>query len=153
MQRGLAGEILSRLERRGLRIIGLKLMQVDEDLARRHYAEHEARAFFDGLVGYITSSPVIAAVFEGITRSPWCGKTVSETNPAEAEPGTIRGDLALEMGADPRLGRARSPRSARSPLFFGEDLCPTNAIWTAGLRVSGRRRPASHSSRTTTRDL
>jgi nucleoside-diphosphate kinase len=125
MQRGLAGEILSRLERRGLRIVGLKLMQVDESLARRHYAEHEGKPFFDGLVGYITSSPVIAAVFEGSDAIAVVRKTMGKTNPAEAEPGTIRGDLALELGRNLIHG-SDGPESARREiaLFFGEDILP-----------------------------
>ncbi|HWQ28972.1 MAG TPA: nucleoside-diphosphate kinase [Dehalococcoidia bacterium] len=98
MQRGLAGEILSRLERRGLKIVGLKLLQVDEALARRHYAVHEGKPFFEGLVRYITSSPVIAAVFEGTNAVALVRNTMGATNPAEAASGTIRGDLAVEIG-------------------------------------------------------
>jgi nucleoside-diphosphate kinase len=98
MQRGLAGEILSRLERRGLKIVGLKLLQVDEALARRHYAVHEGKPFFEGLVRYITSSPVIAAVFEGTNAVALVRNTMGATNPADAASGTIRGDLAVEIG-------------------------------------------------------
>lgn len=98
MQRGLAGEILSRLERRGLKIVGLKLLQVDEALARRHYAVHEGKPFFEGLVRYITSSPIIAAVFEGTNAVALVRATMGATNPAEAASGTIRGDLAVEIG-------------------------------------------------------
>jgi nucleoside-diphosphate kinase len=121
MQRGLAGEILSRLERRGLRIIGLKLMRVDEDLARRHYAEHEGKPFFSGLVGYITSAPVIAAVLEGTDAIAVVRKTMGVTNPANAEPGTIRGDLALELGRNLIHG-SDGPEAAKREidLFFGE---------------------------------
>ncbi len=98
MQRGLAGEILSRLERRGLKIVGLKLLQVDEALARRHYAVHEGKPFFEGLVRYITSSPIIAAVFEGTNAVALVRNTMGATNPADAASGTIRGDLAVEIG-------------------------------------------------------
>ncbi len=98
MQRGLAGEILSRLERRGLKIVALKLLQVDEALARRHYAVHEGKPFFEGLVRYITSSPIIAAVFEGTNAVALVRATMGATNPAEAASGTIRGDLAVEIG-------------------------------------------------------
>lgn len=98
MQRGLAGEILSRLERRGLKLVGLKLLQVDEALARRHYAVHEGKPFFEGLVRYITSSPIIAAVFEGTNAVALVRNTMGATNPAEAASGTIRGDLAVEIG-------------------------------------------------------
>ncbi|MCH8201452.1 MAG: nucleoside-diphosphate kinase, partial [Chloroflexi bacterium] len=98
MQRGLAGEIISRLESRGLRIVGLRMLRVDEALAKRHYAEHEGKPFFDGLIAYITSSPIIAAVLEGTRAIEVVRKTIGATNPADADPGTIRGDLSVELG-------------------------------------------------------
>lgn len=98
MQRGLASEILGRLERRGLRIVGLKLMQVDRDLAERHYGEHRGKPFFEGLVGYITACPIIAAVFEGTAAVESVRNTMGKTNPRDAAPGTIRGDYGLEIG-------------------------------------------------------
>jgi nucleoside-diphosphate kinase len=98
MQRGLASEILGRLERRGLRIVGLKLMQVDRALAERHYGEHRGKPFFDGLVRYITSCPIIAAVFEGTGAVESVRSTMGKTNPRDAAPGTIRGDFGLEIG-------------------------------------------------------
>ena len=98
MQRGLASEILGRLEHRGLRIVGLKLMQVDRDLAERHYGEHRGKPFFEGLVGYITSCPIIAAVLEGTGAVESVRSTMGKTNPREAAPGTIRGDYGLEIG-------------------------------------------------------
>lgn len=98
MQRGLASEILSRLERRGLRIVGLKLMQVDRALAERHYGEHVGKPFFESLVGYITSCPIIAAVFEGTNAVESVRNTMGKTNPKDAAPGTIRGDYGLEIG-------------------------------------------------------
>lgn len=121
VQRGLAGDIINRLERRGLRIIGLKLMQVDEALAKRHYAEHEGKPFFGGLVEYITSSPVVACVFEGTRAIEVVRKTMGKTNPADAEPGTIRGDLALEMGRNLIHG-SDGPESAvrEIALFFAD---------------------------------
>ena len=97
-QRGLAGTIIARLERRGLRIAGMKLIQIDEDLARRHYAEHEGKPFFQGLVAFITSAPVVAIVLEGPRAIEIVRKSMGATDPAEAAPGTIRGDLALEIG-------------------------------------------------------
>lgn len=96
MQRGLAGEIISRLERRGLKIVALRLFQMDEALARGHYAEHEGKGFFQSLVSYITSSPIIAAVFEGTGAVEIVRTTMGATNPAAAAAGTIRGDLGLE---------------------------------------------------------
>lgn len=119
VQRGLAGEIISRLERRGLRIVALRLFRMGEDLARRHYAEHEGKPFFDSLISYITASPVIAAVFEGTGAVEVVRKTMGVTNPAEAEAGTIRGDLALETARNLIHG-SDSPESAMREiaLFF-----------------------------------
>lgn len=122
MQRGLAGEILSRLERRGLKIVGLKLLQVDEVLARRHYAVHEGKPFFEGLVRYITSSPIIAAVFEGTNAVALVRATMGATNPAEAASGTIRGDLAVEIGRNLIHGSDSSENAEKEiALFFRPD--------------------------------
>ena len=122
MQRGLAGEVLSRLERRGLRIAALRLFQMDEAMARRHYGEHEGKPFFEGLISYITACPIIAAVLEGSDAVEVVRRTVGATNPAEAEAGTIRGDLALETGRNLIHG-SDSPESAKREiaLFFRED--------------------------------
>ncbi len=122
VQRGLAGEIISRLERRGLRIAALRLFHMDEALARRHYAEHEGKGFFQPLISYITSSPIIAAVFEGKGAVDIVRKTVGATNPANAEPGTIRADFAVETGRN-LIHASDSVDSARRevPLFFRED--------------------------------
>ena len=126
VQRGLIGEVLGRLERRGLRLVALRLMQVDEALARRHYAEHEGKPFFAGLVDYITSSPLIAAVFEGPDAIAAARQTMGSTNPVEAAPGTIRGDLALEVGRNLVHGSDGPESAAREiALFFGEDAVPS----------------------------
>jgi len=98
MQRGLATEILNRLERRGLRIAGLKLMQVDRALAERHYGEHVGKPFFAGLVDYITACPIIAAVFEGTNAVSVVRTTMGATKANEAAPGTIRADFGMEIG-------------------------------------------------------
>lgn len=98
VQRGLVGTILSRFEARGLKIVGLKLMQVPVDLAERHYAEHKGKPFYDGLIRYITSSPVVALVLEGSNAIAAVRKTVGATKSFEAEAGSIRGDFALEVG-------------------------------------------------------
>src|SRR5574341_281324 len=121
MQRGLAGEIIARLERRGLRIIGVRMFQMEEAVARRHYAEHEGKPFFGGLISYITAGPIIAAVLEGTSAVEVVRKTMGATNPANAEPGTIRGDLGLEMGRNLIHG-SDSLESARREiaLFFGD---------------------------------
>ncbi len=122
MQRGLAGEILSRLERRGLRIVALRLFQMDEALAGRLYAEHEGKPFYQGLISYITACPIIAAVFEGTGAVDTVRKTMGATNPAAAEPGTIRGDLALETGRNLVHGSDSLESAKREiALLFTED--------------------------------
>ena len=98
VQRGLVGELISRLERRGLKLAAMKLMLVDEALARRHYSEHLERPFFRGLVEFITSAPLVAMVWEAENAVEVVRNTMGETNPASAAPGTIRGDLALDIG-------------------------------------------------------
>ena len=96
VQRLLTGRILSRFEERGLKLIGLKLVQVDRDLAERHYAIHRQKPFFGGLVDFITSSPLVAAAFEGPNAIAVVRAMVGATRPHEAAPGTVRGDFALE---------------------------------------------------------
>lgn len=98
VQRGLVGPILTRLEQRGLKIVGLKLMQIDETLARKHYAEHEGKGFFASLVEYITSGPVIVLAVTGENVIEMVRTMVGATNPLKAAPGTIRGDFAVSIG-------------------------------------------------------
>ncbi|MCH8949544.1 MAG: nucleoside-diphosphate kinase [Chloroflexi bacterium] len=121
LQRGLAGEIISRLERRGLKFAGMKLMQVDDALARRHYAEHEGKPFLESLVSFITSSPLIAAVLEGPDAIEAARSMMGATDPQQAAPGTIRGDLALYVQYNLIHG-SDSPESAQREiaLFFDE---------------------------------
>ena len=97
VQRGLSGEILGRFEARGLRIIGMKFMQVSRELAEKHYDVHRERPFFAKLVSYITSAPVILMALEGPNAIAAARKTIGATRPHEAEAGTIRGDLALTV--------------------------------------------------------
>ena len=126
VQRGLIGEVLGRLEARGLRIVGLQLMHVDEALARRHYAEHDGKPFFTGLVDYITSSPLVAAVLEGPDAVAAARQTMGATRPTEAAPGTIRGDLGLEVGRNLVHGSDGPESAAREiALFFGEEPLPS----------------------------
>ena len=122
VQRGLIGEIIGRLERRGLKLEGLKLMQIDRALAERHYAEHQGKPFYEGLVSYITACPVVVAVFAGKDAIATVRATIGKTNPAEAAPGTIRGDLALEVGRNLIHG-SDGPESARREvaLFFARE--------------------------------
>jgi nucleoside-diphosphate kinase len=121
MQRGLAGEIIARLERRGLKIVAIRLLSVTEELAKRHYAEHDGKPFFPGLVDYITSSPIIAAVFEGPGAIQAVRQTMGATAPLEAAPGSIRADYGLEKGRN-LTHASDSPDSAAREiaLFFGE---------------------------------
>lgn len=98
VQRGLVGSILARFEARGLKIVGLKLVQVSPELAERHYAVHQGKSFYEGLVRYIVSGPVLAMVLEGTNTVVAVRKTVGATKAFEADPGTIRGDFALEVG-------------------------------------------------------
>jgi nucleoside-diphosphate kinase len=98
VQRQLTGRILARFEERGLKIVGLKLVKVDRDLAERHYAVHKGKPFFEGLVAFITSSPLVAIALEGPSAIGMVRTMVGATKPTEAAPGTIRGDLAVEMG-------------------------------------------------------
>jgi nucleoside-diphosphate kinase len=98
VQRGLIGEVISRLERRGLRLIGAKFVKVDQQLAETHYAIHKGKPFYEGLIRYITSAPVMAMVWEGPNAIAAVRQTMGATRPLEAAPGTIRHDFALEVG-------------------------------------------------------
>jgi nucleoside-diphosphate kinase len=98
MQRGLAGEILAVFERRGLRICGLKLIRIDRALAERHYGVHKGKPFFEGLVSFITSSPVVVGVVEGPDAIATVRATMGSTNPVQADSGSIRGRYAMEIG-------------------------------------------------------
>lgn len=97
VQRQLAGRIIARYEERGLKIVGLKLVKVDRDLAERHYAVHKGKPFFEGLVAFITSGPLVALVLEGPNAISLVRTMNGATKPGEAAPGSIRGDLAVEM--------------------------------------------------------
>ena len=123
MQRRLAGEILARFEARGLTIRAARLVQVDDALAREHYAEHAEKPFFGELVEFITSSPTLALVLEGEGAIAVVRTTMGGTNPADAAPGTIRGDLALSM-PDNLVHGSDSPESAQREvaLWFGNEL-------------------------------
>jgi nucleoside-diphosphate kinase len=118
--RGLTGEIIARFERKGLRIVALRHMQVTEDLARRHYAEHEGKPFFGDLVDFITSAPLVAMILEGQEAVRAARQVIGATDPLEAVPGSIRGDFALEVGQNMVHG-SDSAQSARheADLFFG----------------------------------
>ncbi len=122
LQRGLAGEILSRLERRGLKIVALRLMRMDEALARRHYAEHEGKPFLDSLVRFISSGPLVAAVFEGPNAVEVVRRLMGATDPQQAEAGTIRGDFGLYVQNNLIHGCDSGEAAQREiGLFFDEE--------------------------------
>lgn len=98
VQRGLVGEIIRRLERRGLKLIALKMLRLDEELAKLQYAEHRGKPFFEGLISYVTAGPAVCMVWEGEAAVSQVRTLMGKTNPQEAAPGTIRGDLAQQTG-------------------------------------------------------
>ncbi|MBJ7594851.1 MAG: nucleoside-diphosphate kinase [Candidatus Dormibacteraeota bacterium] len=121
VQRGLVGEIVGRLERRGLHPVGIKLMKVTTAMAERHYGEHRDKPFFGGLVEFITSSPVVAMVWEGPGAVALVRTMMGTTNPQSSPPGTIRGDLAVSLAMNVIHG-SDSPQSAAREvaIFFSE---------------------------------
>lgn len=121
VQRGLIGELVSRIERRGLRIVGMKMMRVSEDMGRRHYAAHVDKPFFPGLLKFITSGPIVAIVVEGPNAVELVRNLMGATNPKNAAPGTVRGDLAVSVGPNLIHG-SDSPESAEREvaLFFAK---------------------------------
>jgi nucleoside-diphosphate kinase len=119
--RGLTGEIIARFERKGLTIVALKHMQVTEDLARQHYAEHDGKPFFGELVAFITSAPLVAMVLEGTEAIKAARQVIGATNPLEATTGSIRGDFAVEVGKNMVHGSDSAESGAReAALFFPE---------------------------------
>src|SRR5919201_1714403 len=120
-ERGLTGEIIARFERKGLRIVALKHMIVDDDLARRHYAEHDGKPFFGELVEFITSGPLVAMVLEGEAAVTAARQVIGATNPLEAAPGSIRGDYAIAVGQNMVHGSDSAESAKReAALFFPE---------------------------------
>jgi len=117
--RGLTGEIISRFERKGLKLVALELQQLDETIAKQHYAEHEGKPFFGELVEFITSGPLVAMVLEGQDAVKAARQVIGATNPLEAATGSIRGDFAIEVGQNMVHG-SDSPESAEreAKLFF-----------------------------------
>ena len=98
VQRGLIGEIIARLEKRGLKLVAARMVAVSQELAEKHYAVHKGKSFYDGLIHYITSAPVMAMVWEGPSAIAAVRQTMGATRPAEAAPGTVRHDLGLTVG-------------------------------------------------------
>ena len=122
VQRGLVGELITRFERRGLKIVGLKLTNVSTALAQEHYKEHVGKAFFKGLVDYITCCPVVAMVVQGPNAIEIARTTIGSTNPVAAAPGSIRGDLGVSIGRNLVHGSDGPASAAREvSLFFKPD--------------------------------
>jgi nucleoside-diphosphate kinase len=134
VQRGLISEVLGRIERRGLKLVGLKLTRIDQGLAERHYGIHKGKPFYEGLVSYITSGPVVVAAFEGPSAIEIVRNTVGATNPVQAAAGTIRGDFAVSIGRN-LVHASDSPENGQHEvgLFFdaGElvDWEPSLTSW------------------------
>ncbi len=119
VQRALIGEVIQRLERRGLRLAGMKFMRVDRGLAERHYGEHKGKPFYEGLLAHITSAPVVAMVWEGGGAIQIMRDMMGKTRPDESPPGTIRGDFAIDLERNVVHGSADAESAAREvSLFF-----------------------------------
>jgi nucleoside-diphosphate kinase len=122
VQRGHVGEIISRFERKGFKLIGLKLMHVSRQIAETHYGEHKEKPFFKGLVDFITSSPIVAMVWEGNNVVAAARTMMGATNPKDSAPGTIRGDFAVDMGRNIIHGSDSVASAEREiGIFFKED--------------------------------
>ena len=137
VQRRLVGRIISRFEDKGLKIVGMKLMQVTQELAERHYAEHREKPFFSELVSFITSSPVVAMVVEGPDAISEVRRLMGKTDPREAAPGTIRGDYGLSITQNLVHGSDSPESAAREiPIFFSEgeifDYSMADEPWLGG---------------------
>jgi len=122
MERGLAGTLLSRLESLGLKLVALKMLHMDKRLAQEHYAIHRDKPFFDGLVNYISSAPIVAAVFEGEQAVEVIRRAMGATDPARAEAGTIRKDFGIDIERNTIHGSDSAETAEREiKLFFSED--------------------------------
>lgn len=137
VQRRLVGRIISRIEEKGLKIVGLKMIRVSRELAEKHYAEHREKPFYPELVSFITSAPVVAMVVEGPKAVEVVRKMMGKTNPLEAEPGTIRGDFGLSVTMNLIHGSDSPASAAREiALFFRDDELlsynTADAAWLGG---------------------
>jgi nucleoside-diphosphate kinase len=121
VQRGIAGQVIARLEATGLRIAGMKLLQLSDGLAAEHYGEHQGKPFYPGLVSFITSGPVVAICLDGPNAIAIARKVMGSTNPAEAAPGTVRGDLAIDIGRNVIHGSANEEDAAREVALYFSD--------------------------------
>lgn len=123
VQRQLVAEVIGRFERKGFKLVGMKMMHVTRDLAEKHYGEHKGKPFFDGLVSYITSGPIVAMAWEGKNVVATARLMIGATKPQEAAPGTIRGDLAVDIGRNVIHGSDSAASAERElGLFFAGEL-------------------------------
>jgi nucleoside-diphosphate kinase len=122
VQRSLIGQLTARLEQRGLKLVGMRLIQIDNELAARHYAVHKGKPFYDGLIKYITSSPVVVQVWEGKRVIELVRRTCGATNPSDADLGTLRADYGVEIGRN-LIHASDGPETAayEIPLYFKEE--------------------------------
>ena len=122
VERGICGEIIMRFERRGLKIVGMKMLRMTKEMAREHYRVHEGKPFFEGLVEHITSGPIVAMVLEGPDVVRVVRDMMGATDPLKSPPGTIRGDYGLDIGRNIIHGSdSRETAEREIKLFFGED--------------------------------
>jgi len=136
VQRGLIGEIIGRFERRGLKLAGMKFMQMSRELAEEHYGIHKGRPFYDSLVDYITSGPIVAMVWEGKDAIAAARATMGATNPVNAAPGTIRGDFGMEIGRNLVHGSDSVENGIKeASIFFDEaELVTWNRVTDSWIR-------------------
>ncbi|HET8905444.1 MAG TPA: nucleoside-diphosphate kinase [Ktedonobacterales bacterium] len=137
VQRGLIGQVIGRFEAKGLKVVGLKLMRIPRETAEKHYAEHAGKPFYDGLVGHITSSPVVVGVLEGPEAVSVTRGMMGVTNPKTAAPGTIRGDYGLDIGLNIIHGSDGQESAQREiGIFFAPDELVSyeraNDTWVVG---------------------
>lgn len=118
VQRGICGEIVSRFEKKGLKLVAMKLMQISKETAENHYGEHKGKKFYDSLISYITSGPVLAMVWEGENAVSVCRNIMGKTNPQESAPGTIRGDFGMVTGVNIIHGSDSAESAAREISIF-----------------------------------
>jgi nucleoside-diphosphate kinase len=122
VQRGLVGNVINRLENKGLKLVAMKMMQISQELAARHYGEHQGKPFYNGLIEFITSAPVVAMIWEGDESVEIARTLIGATDPRKASPGTIRGDLAVFTGKNIVHGSDSLASAEREiALFFKED--------------------------------
>ncbi len=135
VQRGLVGNVISRLESKGFKLVAMKMLLIDSDLAARHYGEHKRKPFYDGLIEFITSAPVVAMVWEGDNVVEMVRSLIGATDPRKAEPGSIRGDLAVFMGKNIVHGSDSLESAEREiALFFNDsEICSYKQVIESSL--------------------